>query len=52
MADIVREMLRSVYRCFQEGSEALCEQVRKEDDKVDSLSNRSKPLSRGFPSRP
>jgi len=42
MADIVREMLRSAYRCFQEGSEALCEEVRKEDDKVDSLNNEIK----------
>ncbi|HXI83755.1 MAG TPA: Na/Pi cotransporter family protein [Verrucomicrobiae bacterium] len=39
MADIVREMLRNVHRCFQEGNETLCEEVRKEDDKVDLLNN-------------
>ena len=39
MADIVREMLRNAYRCFKEGNEALCEAVRKEDDKVDLLNN-------------
>jgi phosphate:Na+ symporter len=42
MADIVREMLRSAYRCFREGNEALCEEVRKEDDKVDLLNNEIK----------
>jgi phosphate:Na+ symporter len=42
MADIVREMLRNAYRCFREGSETLCEEVRKEDDKIDLLNNEIK----------
>jgi phosphate:Na+ symporter len=42
MADIVREMLRNAYRCFKEGSETLCEEVQKEDDKVDLLNNEIK----------
>jgi phosphate:Na+ symporter len=42
MADIVREMLRNARRCFTEGSEALCEEVQKEDDKVDLLNNEIK----------
>ena len=42
MADIVREMLRNAHRCFQEGSESLCEEVQKEDDKVDLLNNEIK----------
>jgi phosphate:Na+ symporter len=42
MADIVREMLRKAYRCFKEGSETLCEEVQKEDDKVDLLNNEIK----------
>jgi phosphate:Na+ symporter len=39
MADIVRRMLRNAHRCFQTGDERLCEEVRKEDDKVDLLNN-------------
>jgi phosphate:Na+ symporter len=42
MADIVREMLRNAYRCFEEGSETLCEEVRQEDDKVDAINNEIK----------
>jgi phosphate:Na+ symporter len=42
MADLVREMLRNAYRCFQEGSESLCQQVQQEDDKVDLLNNEIK----------
>jgi len=42
MADIVREMLRNAYRCFREGNETLCEEVRKEDDKVDLLNSEIK----------
>jgi phosphate:Na+ symporter len=42
MADIVREMLRSAYRCFQAGNETLCEKVQQEDDRVDSLNNEIK----------
>ena len=42
MADIVREMLRNTHRCFKEGSESLCEEVQKEDDKVDLLNNEIK----------
>jgi phosphate:Na+ symporter len=42
MADIVREMLRNAYRCFKEESGMLCEEVRKEDDKVDLLNNEIK----------
>jgi phosphate:Na+ symporter len=42
MADIVREMLRNAYRCFSDGSETLCEDVRKEDDKVDLLNSEIK----------
>jgi phosphate:Na+ symporter len=42
MADIVRGMLGDTYRCFKEGSEALCEDVQKEDDCVDLLNNEIK----------
>jgi len=42
MADIVREMLRNAYRCFKEGNETLCDEVQKEDDKVDLLNNEIK----------
>jgi len=42
MADIVRGMLQNAYRCFKEGSEALCEEVQKEDDCVDLLNNEIK----------
>jgi phosphate:Na+ symporter len=42
MADIVREMLQNAFRCFREGSETLCEEVRKEDDKVDLLNSEIK----------
>jgi len=39
MADVVREMLHDAYRCFQGGDETRCEQVQKEDDKIDLLNN-------------
>ena len=39
MADIVRGMLRNAYRCFKEGNETLCQEVQKDDDKVDDLNN-------------
>ncbi len=42
MADIVRRMLRNAYRCFKEGNERLCEEVRNEDDEVDLLNNEIK----------
>ena len=42
MADLVRGMLRDSYRCFKDGSEALCESVQAEDDKVDLLNNEIK----------
>ncbi len=42
MADIVREMLRNAYRCFKEENGTLCEEVHKEDDKVDLLNKEIK----------
>jgi len=42
MADILRGMLRDAYRCFQNGTETLCEGVQKEDDNVDLLNNEIK----------
>jgi phosphate:Na+ symporter len=42
MADIVHEMLRNAYRCFKEENGTLCEEVRREDDKVDLLNNEIK----------
>jgi phosphate:Na+ symporter len=39
MGDVVRGMLHDAYRCFHETDETQCEQVQKEDDKIDLLNN-------------
>jgi len=39
MGDVVREMLHDAYRCFHESDETECEQVQKEDDRIDLLNN-------------